>query len=183
MTPNESELVFETITEADIPELTRVMTRAFDDDAQKHLGQERGGPPGYDTGDFFRQWLFCYNQTDGYKVLRAGQLVGAIIVWILPDGQNVLGTIFVDPDAQDQGVGTRMWQFIEARYPETKSWRLATPRWATKNHHFYAAKCGFARVESDPIIGSPEGELVYRKDMAQPAPHDADRAVAAHGED
>jgi GNAT superfamily N-acetyltransferase len=87
-------------------------------------------------------------------VLRAGQLVGAIIVWILPDGHNVLGTIFVDPDAQDQGVGTRIWQFIEARYPETKSWRLTTPRWATKNHHFYAVKCHFARVESDPTVGS-----------------------------
>ena len=81
---DESELGFETITEADIPDLTRVMTRAFDDDAQKHLGQERGGPSGYDTGDFFRQWLFGYDQTDGYKVLHAGQLVGAIIVWILP---------------------------------------------------------------------------------------------------
>jgi hypothetical protein len=52
MTSNESELVFETITEADIPELTQVMMRAFDDDARKHLGLERGGPPGYDNGDF-----------------------------------------------------------------------------------------------------------------------------------
>lgn len=166
MTPNDSELVFETITEADIPELTKVMTRAFDDDAHKHLGQECGGPPGYDNGDFFRQWLFGYDETVGYKVLHAGQIVGACIVWILPAGHNVLGTIFVDPDAQDQGVGTQIWQFIEARYPETKSWRLATPRWATKNHHFYAAKCGFTRVESDPIVGSPEGEFVYRKEMA-----------------
>ena len=121
MTPNESELAFETITEEDIPELTRVMTRAFDDDAQKHLGQERGGPPGYDNGDFFRQWLFGYDQTDGYKVLRAGQVIGGVIVWILPDGHNVLGTIFVDPDAQDRGVGMRIWQFIEARYPEKLS--------------------------------------------------------------
>lgn len=182
MTPNEAELAFETITEADIPELTQVMTRAFDDDARKHLGLERGGPPGYDNGDFFRQWLFGYNETDGYKVLRAGKVLGACIVWILPDGHNVLGTIFVDPDAQDQGVGTRMWQFIEARYPETRSWRLATPHWATKNHHFYAAKCGFTRVHSDPIIGSPEDEFVYRKEMAMLA-EGVDPRLAAHGED
>jgi GNAT superfamily N-acetyltransferase len=183
MTPNESVLVFEPIAEADIPELTRVMARAFDDDAQKHLGQERGGPPGYDTGDFFRKWLFGYDETDGYKVLRAGQIVGAFIVWILPDRDNVLGTIFVDPDAQDQGVGTRMWWFIEARYPETKSWRLTTPRWATKNHHFYAAKCGFTRVDSDPIAGSPEDEYVYRKDMLTPASEGVDPRLAAQGED
>ncbi|HEU5102335.1 MAG TPA: GNAT family N-acetyltransferase [Roseiflexaceae bacterium] len=180
---DESELVFESITEADIPELMRVMTRAFDDDAQKHLGLERGGPPGYDSGDFFRQWLFGYDETDGYKVLSAGKIIAGVIVWILPEGHNVLGTIFVDPDAQDRGVGARVWQFIEARYPATKSWRLTTPRWATKNHHFYAIKCGFARVESDPIIGSPEGEYVYRKDMLRPAAEGVDPRVAAQGED
>jgi hypothetical protein len=50
-------LVFEKAGEGDIPELTRVMTRAFDDDAQKHLGIEKGGPPGYDDGEFFRKWM------------------------------------------------------------------------------------------------------------------------------
>jgi len=169
MTPNESVLVFEPIAEADIPELTRVMTRAFDDDSQKHLGLERGGPPGYDNGDFFRKWLFGYKETDGYKVLLAGQVVGGVIVWILPSGHNILGTIFVDPSAQDQGVGARIWQFIERRYPETKSWRLTTPRWATKNHHFYAKKCGFRRVKSDKVIRSPGGEFVYRKQMTKVA--------------
>ena len=160
-------LLFEEFTEADIPELTGVMTRAFDDDAQKHLGQERGGPEGYDNGDFFRTWLFGYQESVGYKVLSEGKIIGAMIVWILPGGHNVVGTIFVDPDYQDSGVGTRMWQFIEATYPETKSWRLATPDWATKNHYFYETKCGFQRVDSDPIVGTPEGELVYRKDMSQ----------------
>jgi len=160
-------LSFEEFTEADIPELTGVMTRAFDDDAQKHLGQERGGPEGYDNGDFFRTWLFGYQESVGYKVLSEGKIIGAMIVWILPGGHNVVGTIFVDPDYQDSGVGTRMWQFIEATYPETKSWRLATPDWATKNHYFYETKCGFQRVDSDPIVGTPEGELVYRKDMSQ----------------
>jgi GNAT superfamily N-acetyltransferase len=76
-----------------------------------------------------------------------------------------LGTITVDPDYQDRGVGTRMWRFIETRYPETRGWRLATPGWATKNHCSYEAKCGFQRVETDPILGIPEGEFVYRKMM------------------
>jgi arsenite methyltransferase len=72
MTLNESELVFASIAEEDMPELTRVMTRAFDDDAQKHLGQERRGPPGYDNGDFFRKWLFGYDETDGHSASRGG---------------------------------------------------------------------------------------------------------------
>jgi GNAT superfamily N-acetyltransferase len=172
-------ITFEEIVEADIPELTGVMTRAFDDDAEKHLGKEKGGPEGYDNGDFFRQWLLPYKESVGHKVLRDGQIIAAIIVWILPEGHNILGTIFVDPAFQDQGVGTRLWSFIEQTYPQTKSWSLGTPDWATKNHYFYTAKCGFTKVDSDPIIGQPEGTTVYRKEMAEgldPAPPTAEEA-------
>ena len=45
------------------------MTRAFDDDSQKHLGIEKGGPPGYDDGEFYRKWLFGYEQSIGYKTI------------------------------------------------------------------------------------------------------------------
>jgi len=163
-------LSFVEITEEDLPELTTVMTRSFDDDSRKHRGLERGGPEGYDNGDFFRTWLFPYQESVGYKILSKGQIIGGIIVWILPEGDNILGTIFVNPAYQDRGVGTRTWQFIESTYPETKSWRLATPDWATKNHHFYAVKCGFSKVESDPLIGSPpEDASIYRKEMGEAA--------------
>lgn len=152
-------LVFEPITETDVPELTAVMTRAFDDDAQKHLGQERGGPPGYDDGEFFRKWLFGYQESVGYKIIAEDKLIGGIVVWILEHGDNILGTVFVDPASQDQGVGTRTWQFIEMTYPESRSWTLETPVWATKNHHFYEEKCGFHRVDVQ------EDTVVYRKSM------------------
>ncbi|MGD2105399.1 MAG: GNAT family N-acetyltransferase [Anaerolineae bacterium] len=165
MDSREIELTFDEVGEGDVPELTEVMTRAFDDDAQKHLGMERGGPEGYDNGEFFRKWLFGYQESAGYKASSSGQVVGGMIVWILPGGDNILGTIFVDPAYQDMGVGTRFWQFVEERYPDTRSWRLATPAWAIKNHYFYVTKCGFNRVDTDPILGSPEGELVYRKEM------------------
>jgi N-acetylglutamate synthase-like GNAT family acetyltransferase len=82
-----------------------------------------------------------------------------VIVWILEHGDNILGTVFVDPASQDQGVGTRTWQFIEATYPESRSWTLETPVWATKNHHFYEEKCGFHRVDVQ------EDTVVYRKSM------------------
>ena len=156
----ESTLQFERIDRVDVPELTAVMTRAFDDDSQKHLGKERGGPPGYDDGTFIEKWLFGYEQTDGYKVLLDGTLVGGLIVWDMADGKNFLGVIFVDPAYQDRGVGTQAWQFVEASYPQAVSWQLGTPIWATKNHHFYEHKCGFSRLEVK------EDEIVYRKETA-----------------
>jgi len=160
----DQQLSFQVLTEDDILEITPVMTRAFDDDAQKHLGEESGGPPGYDNGDFFRTWLLPYEESVGYKILSDKKLIGGIIVWILPEGNNILGTIFVAPKFQDQGVGQQTWEFIEESYPETRSWRLGTPDWAIKNHHFYQ-KCGFFQVESDPLIPPEENIVIYRKEM------------------
>ena len=60
-------------------------------------------------------------------MLAGPTIVAGIIVWILPQGHNILGAIFVEPAYQDRGVGARTWEFVEATYPQTKSWRLATP--------------------------------------------------------
>jgi hypothetical protein len=43
MAIDDIDLSFKEIEEADVAELTTVMTRAFDDDAQKHLGKEQSG--------------------------------------------------------------------------------------------------------------------------------------------
>jgi len=157
-------LSFLLMVESDIPDLTSVMARAFDDDAKKHLGREKGGPPGYDNGDFFRQWLLPYEESVGYKIIAGEEIIGGIIVWILPEDHNILGTIFVDPSHQDQGVGQQVWAFIEETYPETTSWRLGTPTWAIKNHHFYE-KCGFEKVEDDPLIPPEDDSIIFRKEI------------------
>lgn len=165
MQSKELPLTFREIIEADIPELTVVLTRAFDDDSQKHLGQERGGPPGYDNGEHLRRQLIGHQETFGYKVIAQGKVVGGIIVHLSEHGENVLGTIFVDPVYQDRGVGTRTWEFVEATYPDAKSWRLRTPAYATKNHHFYEAKCGFTRTGEGEFQGPGGKVFIYRKEI------------------
>ncbi|MHA2226090.1 MAG: GNAT family N-acetyltransferase [Candidatus Hodarchaeales archaeon] len=157
-------LVYSEIEETNIPELTQVMTRAFDDDSQKHLGVEKGGPPVYDNGDFFRTWLLPYKESVGYKVIFEEEVIAGIIVWILPKGQNNLGTIFVDPVHQDKGVGHQLWQFIEKTYPNSKSWTLGTPSWAVKNHHFYE-KCGFKKIREEPTEDHSGMSFIYQKIM------------------
>ncbi len=149
-------------TKEDIPGLTSVMTRAFDDDSQKHLGKPKGGPPGYDNGDFFRKWM-PYEKSVTYKIVVEGKTVGGIIVWIYTHGRNVLGTIFVDPNHQDRGIGTAAWRLVETTYPDTKSWTLGTPSWATKNHHFYE-KNGFKKIREDREEDIPGGiSFIYKK--------------------
>ena len=157
-------LIFKEIKEEDIPELTKIMTRAFDNDAQKHLGVEKGGPPGYDDGEFFRKWLLPYKESIGYKILLEDEVIAGIIVWILPKRKNNLGTIFVDPTYQNRGIGYQTWEFIEKTYPETKSWTLGTPSWATSNHHFYE-KCGFIKVREESTDEHPGSNFIYQKIM------------------
>lgn len=127
---------FDSINKDDLTELTEVMTRSFDDDSQKHLGLEKEGPPGYDNGEFFKKWLLPFKESEGHKMVVGEKIIGGAIVWILPQGKNRLGTIFIDPDYQDRGLGTQFWDFIEKKYPDSKSWTLDTPEFAAKNHFF-----------------------------------------------
>jgi GNAT superfamily N-acetyltransferase len=157
------------MAEEDIPDLTRAMTRAFDDDTSKNLGIERGGPDGYDDGRFFRKWVFSYRESRGHKITLGDAIVGGFVVWIYRHRPNVLGTIFVDPSYQDQGIGGRAWDFIEATYPTARGWQLETPSYAVKNLHFYEQRCGFRKTKAVATDEHAGTSLIYEKRATNPA--------------
>jgi GNAT superfamily N-acetyltransferase len=128
----------------DVAALTDVMTRSFDDDARRHLGVPKGGPPGYDTGAFLHQHGFDPRARAFVAVLEE-RPVGAIIVFPREDGHHVLGCMFTDPERQRRGIGSALFAHVEAAFPAA-SWTLETPGFATSNHLFYAEKCGFGKV-------------------------------------
>lgn len=167
MHSKESTLIFEEVTEADIPELAAVSTRAFDDVTQKYLGKERGGPAGYDNGEFFRTWFCGCQGSIAYKIIAQGKVIGGFRVWVFEHGENRLGTIFVDPAYQDRGVGTRTWQFIEAAYPDAKSWTLKAMAFAVNAHHYYEAKCGFTKIGEEESQVPGWKVFIYKKEMEQ----------------
>jgi len=154
------ELEFTIAEEKDIPQLTEVMTKAFDDDSQRHLDKPKGGPPGYDNGDFFRTWLLPYKESQGYKILHKGNVIGGLIAWILPSRENRLGVIFVDPMLQNKGVGSRILQFMFETYSDAKSWALETPGFAKSNHKFYE-KNGFIKI-GEQIDKELPGEVSFK---------------------
>ncbi|MFX0052050.1 MAG: GNAT family N-acetyltransferase [Candidatus Hodarchaeota archaeon] len=159
-------LRYEIVSEKDIPEITTLMIRTFDDDTQKHLGKPKGGPPEYDTEEFFQRCVESEETPTGYKIMLDDKIIGAFIVFIYKNGKNYLGRIFIDPDYHNRGIGTRAWKFIEETYPDTQSWVLDTPEWAKRNHYFYEQKCGFKKVREEHIDGDPPGKLfIYQKDM------------------
>jgi GNAT superfamily N-acetyltransferase len=152
------EIQFEKAKEVDIPELTKVMKRSFDDDSERFLGKPEGGPEGYNDGSFLQRWGFSDEGGDCYKIVTdTNKAIGAFIVFLPPSGNNVLGTIFIDPAYQDKGIGTQALQFIFSTFPG-KRWRLDTPEWTTRNHHFYE-KFGFKKIQEvwEPHLKGEEG--------------------------
>lgn len=146
----------EPMKESDIEQLTPIMERAFDTDAQMHLGEPKGGPEGYSDGSFLRQWGL-HPDSDAFTVRLDGRMVGAVIVWIKPEGENFLGNLFIDPELQSKGVGKSVWEMIEAKYPDTKKWYTETVGYSKRNHHFYVNKCGFKIYAiDDPGKGKDE---------------------------
>lgn len=155
-------LTYGMIQESDLEILAPIMKRSFDSDADLYPGIEAGGPDGYDNGDFFRKWLFPQANAHGYYVKLEDLVVGAYIVYIHEHSHNYLGNMFLDPDVHSKGIGTKVWQHIEASYPQTKSWELGTPKFATRNHHFYE-KCGFTKIREEDHDGMIE--FIYKKEI------------------
>ena len=84
-------ITIERATHADVPVLTEVQTRTFDDDSQRFLGKPSGGPPGYDS----EQWQIDMMQqaTAYYKIMVEGRIVGGMIVFAARQDMMILGRI------------------------------------------------------------------------------------------
>ncbi len=140
----------------DANELRNVCIKAFEED--KLLYGER--PPELDTTIWHKR-----NIAEGlyYKIIEDNIIVGGLKLFLLQDGHMRLGTIYIDPDYQNRGIGSKTLKFIENQFPNVKKWSLDTPYKSYRNHHFYE-KLGYSRVgEEKP---EPDNEFclyVYEK--------------------
>lgn len=160
-------LTFEELQEKDIAILAPIMKRAFDEDARIHLGEEQGGPPGYDNGDFLRRYAIEDEASTAFQFSMEGRIIGAVILWIDDNtNQNILGNLFIDASIENKGLGKTVWDFIEREFPQTKIWRTDTPIFSHRNHHFYINKCGFHVVRIENPKNLKEGSFILEKKMS-----------------
>ncbi len=157
-------LVFDEFKPEDVVLFTSVMKRAFDEDAKIHLGIEAGGPPGYDNGDFLRDWALN-KDSHSYKILKDGEPAGCLILWINDDNVNFLGNLFIDSKFQSKGYGITAWEYAEYKYPETVVWRTETPGFSRRNHYFYVNKCGFKIVKIENHKNPEDANYLMEKEM------------------
>jgi len=139
--------------------LAKVSERAFHSDI--YCGAPGlGGPPGYKSEDWQAR-MMRFGQY--YKMLVDGQIVGGFIVFRKAPREYELGRIFVDPDFQNQGIGTQAFEFMWQEFPLAKRWTLGTPAWNRRTRHFYK-KVGFVEMGED----GHGGVLFERQDSAKP---------------
>jgi len=152
-------LRFEKARIEDIKVLTEVQKRTFDDDSRRFGGLPAGGPPGYDSVD----WTLWAMQTGiYYKILAGDRIIGGVILFDMHNRHFNLGRIFVDPDWQNQGIGSHAIRFIEKTFTYVKKWSLDTPEWAVRNHHFYE-KLGYVKVGEEVPKGVDIRLFLYEK--------------------
>lgn len=163
----EGELTLRRLVAGDIPRLTEIMTRAFNKDSQMHLGRN-GGPDGYDDGSFLRRYGLEDDSCIAYTVLLDGRTAGAVLLWI--DAAKRLGTlgcIFVDDSVQNQGLGVRIWCWVEQHYSQVRVWQTETPLFSHRDHYFYINKLGFhaVHIENPKAWRDGEGQFQLRKEL------------------
>lgn len=157
------DLTFEFLEENDIDELTAIMKRAFDEDTRIHLDEPKGGPDGYDNGDFLRRFGLHKDST-AYKISLEDTVIGCIILWINKETKvNFLGNIFVDTTVQNKGIGKKVWDFIEQEYSDTIKWGTDTPGFSKRNHNFYVNKCGFHIIKIENPMDEYDCNYIMEK--------------------
>jgi ribosomal protein S18 acetylase RimI-like enzyme len=132
----------------DARELTRISWKSFEHDIN-YGAPGIGGPPGYKS---VRWQTMLIQRAKYFKVLFNDKIIGGFVVFPKENGHYELGRIFIDPDYQNQGIGTKVLEHVEELFPEAKRWRLGTPSWNRRNRHFYE-KIGYTKVGEDEIMG------------------------------
>lgn len=140
----------------DAPALCEAMTKSFDDDARRFFGLASGGPPRYNELQYQVELAEsrAYNEPhDYFKLLWNEQIIGGLVVFPGDGISCHLGCIYLVPEHQNAGLGSRCLAFLDREYPHARSWTLETPSVCTRNHHFYE-KHGFVKIgESEPDDG------------------------------
>ena len=125
----------------DAEKLTFLSKLAFHTDVKVGASSE-GGPTGYDDQEWQTRTMEIM---DYYCILFDDSIVGGVIVGSGGEEHKILERIFVDPDHQNNGIGTRAMELTMLKYPLVRVWTLGSPEWNNWTSHFYE-KQGFIQI-------------------------------------
>ncbi|MER1957304.1 MAG: GNAT family N-acetyltransferase [Solibacillus sp.] len=133
-------ITIEKASVTDAEQLTVILKRTFDEEANKWLTSQENImdfnilPPGYSsievTKYMIRELLF-------FKILYNQEIVGGIIITISGKNYGRIDRIFIDPNYQGKGIGSRAITLAEDQFPQVRIWDLETSSKQINNHYFY----------------------------------------------
>ncbi|MCX2825205.1 MULTISPECIES: GNAT family N-acetyltransferase [Bacillus] len=124
----------------DAEKLTEIKKRTFDEEAKKWLPNQENiidyniQPPGYYSIEMTK---YMIKELNYFKVIYNKTIVGGIIVTISGKSFGRIDRIFVDPDSQGKGIGSKVIDLIEKEFPNVRAWDLETSSRQLNNHYFY----------------------------------------------
>ncbi|EOP49043.1 acetyltransferase [Bacillus cereus VDM053] len=124
----------------DAEKLTEIKKRTFDEEAKKWLPNQENiidyniQPPGYSSIEMTK---YMIKELNYFKVIYNKTIVVGIIVTISGKSFGRIDRIFVDPDSQGKGIGSKVIDLIEKEFPNVRAWDLETSSRQLNNHYFY----------------------------------------------
>ncbi|MED0993789.1 GNAT family N-acetyltransferase [Bacillus nitratireducens] len=124
----------------DAEKLTEIKKRTFDEEAKKWLPNQENiidyniQPPGYSSIEMTK---YMIKELNYFKVIYNKTIVGGIIVTISGKSFGRIDRIFVGPDSQGKGIGSKVIDLIEKEFPNVRAWDLETSSRQLNNHYFY----------------------------------------------
>jgi len=124
----------------DAERLTVIMKKTFDEEANRWLPSNQPicddniQPPNYHSIEMTK---YSIRELEFYKVMYDGEVVGGIILTLAGKRYARIDRIFVEPDYQGKGIGSKVIVLIEALYPSITNWDLETSSRQINNHFFY----------------------------------------------
>ncbi|MFN7253434.1 MAG: GNAT family N-acetyltransferase [Anaerobacillus sp.] len=132
----------------DAEQLTEIMKQTFDEEKKKWLSNHEGNiidyniqPPGYASIEMTK---YMIRELKYFKILFKKVIVGGIIVTVSGRSYGRIDRIFIAPDYQGLGIGSRVINLIEEEFTNVGTWDLETSSRQTNNHFFYE-KMGYKR--------------------------------------
>ena len=120
--------------EHELPQLVKISEFAFMDHSVRMSPYEPGGPAGFDSIEWHRKALTAGSL---YKISIGNHLLGGMYFSEKKAGTGWINRVFIQPEAQNRGIGKRVFQLVEQQNPHIRVWGLDTPRWAVDNLQFY----------------------------------------------
>lgn len=153
----DNQIRLEIAIENDAEQIKDLMVIVEEDETLKWFDKgERPYIPGFNSIHMQK-----YHTRDGkyYKILKGSILVGVILISTTGREHARIDLFYIHPTFQGMGIGSKVLQSIENKYPEVITWSLDTTQKSPRNHFFYE-KNGYILQSED------EFERYYYKTIA-----------------